>query len=444
AAAELMLGPVRTDPFTEPTSVNFHAITASRANPVEERIFGEMLQPAERADRKLSGNQLSNFAAFLSARWRHTDWSWGRLDAVPSLVQLMLKDDSRLDRYTDDELVDKLRALYLSGPPEQADARAAEWTALDVNAADVRQRFADIVVDRLQLGVLREELPVLQRLHSRGQDADLPPKPDDFANLPPADLGQATLIAEVGEEKLPGLLHRFHSRRTATRVGLVGWRAVQPAGTGVKAWLARRAFGVLKPLVLLPVLASIASPLASIAAAFGAWLLVAAVAHTWSSPVTQPVLAVGFAVTGAIAAWRLRRGRGWTIAGWAAGGAILVLLGGAALVTFGGNQLWDSAPLRYTAMVIGALAALTPFLWLTASRTAGIKLLGLMLAGNLVVLAGIIALDVWGLPDVVSRMIRVLNPEGWLTGPPLGLLALYAVMTVPTVLLTWLFPDPPE
>lgn len=438
AAAELMLGPVRTDPFTEPSKVNFHAITASRANPIEERIFGEMLEPAQRADRKLSGNQLSNFAAFLSARWRHTDWSWGRLDAVPSLVQLTVQDGRRLNRYTDQELLEKLETLYCAGPPEQAGALAAEWAALGVSTGDVRSRFADIVVQRLQLGILRDELPLLQRLHSRGQDRDLPPRPDDLTDLPPAELSQATLMAEVGDEKLPGLLHRFHSRRTATRVGLVGWRAVQPGGTGFKAGLARAAFGLFKPLVLLPALAAIASPLASIAAAFGAWLLVAAVAHTWSSPVIQPVLAAGFALTGAIAAWRLRHAKGWTIAGWAAAGAGLVVVCGGFLVGYGANQLWDSAPLRYTAMVVGVLVALTPFWWLSASRAPGVRVLGLMLGGQLLVLAAIIGLTVWG-----AGLLGVLDPAGWWSGPPLGLVALYAVLTVPTVLLTWLFPKPP-
>ncbi|MGH3735998.1 MAG: DUF3376 domain-containing protein [Micromonosporaceae bacterium] len=440
AATELMLGPIRTDPFTEPSTVNFHAVTASRANPVEERIFGKMLPPAERADRKLSGNQLSNFAAFLSARWRHTDWSWGRLDAVPSLVELMVGDGHRLARFTDAELLAELEALYLAGPAEQAGVRAAEWARLSVTAADVRERFAAAVADRLQLGVLTDELPVLRRLHDRGPDRDLPPAPHQLTDLPPAPLSDASLMAEVGDEKLPGLLHRFHARRTATRVGLVGWRAVQPGGTGFTARLARLAFGLLKPLALIPVLAAVASPVASIFAAFGAWLLVAAVARTWSSPVTLPVLAIGFAVTAAIVTWRLRLGKGWTIAGYAAGAALAVGPGGALLSPT--NQIWDIPGVRYAAVIVGVLAAVAPFWWLLASRTPGAVVLGLLIALQLLVLGTVIALDAWG-PPAWLNWSALGEAGGWLSGPPLALLALYAVLSVPAILLTLLFPKPP-
>ncbi|MFJ3175612.1 DUF3376 domain-containing protein [Streptomyces roseus] len=42
---------------------------------------------------KLSGNQLNNFAAFLSARWRMSDWTWGRLDGAASLVSVVATDE---------------------------------------------------------------------------------------------------------------------------------------------------------------------------------------------------------------------------------------------------------------------------------------------------------------------------------------------------------------
>ncbi|MGH3715301.1 MAG: DUF3376 domain-containing protein, partial [Micromonosporaceae bacterium] len=449
AAAELMLGPVRTDPFTEPSKVNFHAITASRVNPVERRIFGDLLNPEDRADRKLSGNQLSNFAAFLSARWRQTDWTWGRLDAVPSLVQLMVRDGLRLKKYTDDQLVEKVRDLYLSGPPELAPTLATEWEARQadserrVDAGTVRERFADAVADRLQLGILYDELPVLQKLESRGAAANLPPAKDAFTNLPAADLARADMIAKVGEEKLPGLLDRFHTRRAATRVGFVGWRAVQPGG-GWKARLAQLGFGLLKPLALLPVLAAVASPLASIAAAFGAWLLVAAVAGTWSHPLIQPILAAGFAITAGIAVWRLRLGKGWAIAAWAGGAVALVVLGGV-LVLSRTDQIWDSAAVRYAAVIIGLAAAVAPFWWLAVSGWRGVRTFTLIVVGQLVVLGVIVWLDANGLPGWATRLLGdALTPSGWLSGPLLGLVALYAVLAIPTLALTWLFPPPPD
>lgn len=39
---------------------------------------------------KLAGNELANFAAFLRPAWRANDWMWGRLDAVPTLVDLLV------------------------------------------------------------------------------------------------------------------------------------------------------------------------------------------------------------------------------------------------------------------------------------------------------------------------------------------------------------------
>lgn len=40
---------------------------------------------------KLAGNELANFSAFLLARWRANDWLWGRLDAVPTMVDLLVR-----------------------------------------------------------------------------------------------------------------------------------------------------------------------------------------------------------------------------------------------------------------------------------------------------------------------------------------------------------------
>ena len=86
-AYEVLVGPLRPDPLAESTPIRFAAITAANASPLESLIFGSApLTSGERVDRKLSGNQIGNFAAFLSARWRHADWIWGRLDAVQSIA----------------------------------------------------------------------------------------------------------------------------------------------------------------------------------------------------------------------------------------------------------------------------------------------------------------------------------------------------------------------
>lgn len=46
------------------------------------------------SDRKLAGNELNNFSAFLRWHWRANDWMWGRLDAVAPLIELLVTPDS--------------------------------------------------------------------------------------------------------------------------------------------------------------------------------------------------------------------------------------------------------------------------------------------------------------------------------------------------------------
>ncbi len=50
-------------------------------------------QPVLGDDRKLAGNELMNFSAFLRARWRANDWMWGRLDAVPTLIEILVEPE---------------------------------------------------------------------------------------------------------------------------------------------------------------------------------------------------------------------------------------------------------------------------------------------------------------------------------------------------------------
>jgi predicted acylesterase/phospholipase RssA len=67
------------------------------------------------SDLKLAGNELSNFSAFLRAEWRANDWLWGRLDAVPTLVDLIVQP----------------RALqgHFGGDPARAMSLLEEWVA---------------------------------------------------------------------------------------------------------------------------------------------------------------------------------------------------------------------------------------------------------------------------------------------------------------------------
>jgi patatin-related protein len=147
-AMEVLFGPLRPDPLSETAAIQFHMVSAANLSPFDSEIFGDGPRGAD----KLAGNQLNNFAAFLSARWRHNDWIWGRLDAARSLVELV----ARGDRIGDERLPD-LRRL-------------AE--RLGASPGSTREQCVEAIVRRLHAQVLAEELPLLADL----EDAP-PPTP---------------------------------------------------------------------------------------------------------------------------------------------------------------------------------------------------------------------------------------------------------------------------
>jgi hypothetical protein len=71
-ATEVLFGPLRPDPLSENASIRFHMISAANQSPLNRSIFNTATPST---DLKLAGNQLNNFGAFLSARWRQNDWT---------------------------------------------------------------------------------------------------------------------------------------------------------------------------------------------------------------------------------------------------------------------------------------------------------------------------------------------------------------------------------
>ena len=86
--------------FVEMSSASVMPISAALPRligkaPVENpwATIGQRLDaPAQpiASDHKLAGNELNNFSAFLRRHWRTNDWMWGRLDAVPTLIELLV------------------------------------------------------------------------------------------------------------------------------------------------------------------------------------------------------------------------------------------------------------------------------------------------------------------------------------------------------------------
>lgn len=82
-------------------------------------------------DTKLAGNELASFSAFLDERWRMNDWTWGRLDATATLVDLLLGADrkDRRDLELDTTVLEGIagpEAMNLAGPSSDDPAEERE------------------------------------------------------------------------------------------------------------------------------------------------------------------------------------------------------------------------------------------------------------------------------------------------------------------------------
>ncbi len=259
---EITTGASRPDPLGASIAPRLVVASAAEASPLEERIYGRQLQAPERIDCKLNGNQVGNFAAFLSARWRQNDWLWGRMDGAQSLVSLITSRDRvcRIDAAT-------LRKIFFTDLPEDPHYRRLleqEWRN-GMYAGDPVRLAGRAITTRLHWDILRHELEHLRKLDNRKLGKDRPPSAsgrelrspeNDFADDPEPQL---KLLASVGGESVPDLLRRPDLRRTQLQLALVALGAVFPDG-----WKGKLSFGVSSvtagPLAILPLLLAVLAP----------------------------------------------------------------------------------------------------------------------------------------------------------------------------------------
>jgi predicted acylesterase/phospholipase RssA len=199
-AVELLTGPLRPDPFPESSRVRFHMMSALNPTPLKSLRGpgGRQLRVRE----KLAGDQLANFGAFLSARWRLNDWVWGRLDAATSLVKIVLAPQAGHQPGPD------LRALAeIAGVPAETDPTVV----------------TNALIARLHEQILREELPLFATLRTGPPPADpeSPPQPQG------SDLDVEPLLG-TGRETVGALMLR--NPRLWAAAGKIG------AGAG-RAWV---------------------------------------------------------------------------------------------------------------------------------------------------------------------------------------------------------------
>lgn len=289
--AEVILGPLRPDPQSEATDISFHTVSAANDSWAADRVMGPHRTPQETVHGKLSGNQLGNFAAFLSVRWRLADWTWGRLDTAASLVSVVATDE-------------RLEHAFggFTGLPDLRDRVAARlgpcprFTALWADSLRLRPRMCPwdrvryVLTAVRQREILDEELPLLAALHREGPTSGNRPRDIPRAQSflePDLDAPGALkkgfdALGEVASERVDRLLTAPDPCRAVVRTGLIAWPALQPSGR-FAARLPRAVLSALKPLLcLLPVVALFAPVQALVAAAL-MWTGVAFSTGHWSS-----------------------------------------------------------------------------------------------------------------------------------------------------------------
>lgn len=241
---------------------------------------GNGLDPREQAEEKLAGLQAAHFGAFYKHSWRANDWMWGRHDAAQRLAQLLL-EPPRLRQlgYTVDEVLTRVDEIAFNNWSDDdihrlSDAdkntlRAATPRCWDPDKAKAELSFlsdetepapatipmcAQAVARRLQLGILREELPAVRRAVAIDEndgahmstaarqfceDFDKAPQP-----LPARDAIRLFNACRVGTEKLTGESGSNLLARTATRTLAVATSAF----SGTRSGLPKLVHGPMKAL----------------------------------------------------------------------------------------------------------------------------------------------------------------------------------------------------
>lgn len=187
---------------------------------------------------KLAGNELANFSAFLLEHWRANDWMWGRLDAVPTLVELLVRPEEIRRRFpTAAKAIAAFQPLVAARAPNDKKCGTWEWETqieaelqelfrLDVD--DARCATASIAALRRALVAARQWETLAEELHST--DSSSAPNLEREPTPPTAVLVQDVADYATGAETVrrnqrwPDLVTRFTELGTAASRAVV-WNA---------------------------------------------------------------------------------------------------------------------------------------------------------------------------------------------------------------------------
>lgn len=273
-ALEIVTAPLdRLSPLP-PQPIRFARL--SGANPTQ--LDMPQLFPGGKMDvtRKLCGNQLLNFAAFYKRSWRANDWMWGRLDAVDTLLQVLLQPDELARRLKSggessaNRFVEQLKAIVTADFPtgHTLDSRdhdewkqhvARLWTdevATEIAALQTDRRgdlplTRRVLAARRQWEIVVEELPAVltavseDEREAAGMARWSRRRTARRSNQPPTELRtpadfQAELDSyTIGIETIRDDLGSDHFTRLAAHAAVGAWKAVRHAvrhAHGAKKW----------------------------------------------------------------------------------------------------------------------------------------------------------------------------------------------------------------
>ena len=170
-------------------------------------------------DDKLAGNDLKNFSAFVRRHWRENDWMWGRLDAVPTLVELLVTPASLVEAARRAERIEallaELKTLVLA-----VDVPNGDWTTflekevwgprapgirIEAEAALALARRADEAgrtaeIERLEVDGIRDAITAARQWQVFAQSC--PSEQPTVDGLSPKGARDRALTYSVGTETL--------------------------------------------------------------------------------------------------------------------------------------------------------------------------------------------------------------------------------------------------
>ncbi len=161
------------------------------------------LDPQRSPDNKLVGTELARLGAFLKPSWRANDWFWGRMDGASRLARLLLDPRRLFELGVTSATV--LETLGIDDPDGELSFLDG---GLDAEVPKFVPATTQRLIERLQLGIAREELPkIADAIEASNQLGGNEPDGglfrnavrDAFAGGPPPDERIAELVTMLDD-----------------------------------------------------------------------------------------------------------------------------------------------------------------------------------------------------------------------------------------------------